>query len=111
MIMCKNPKCGEMFEPKNGKQIYCCDKCRRYVHNLRHRERVKRIPFVKGGTNRPFTTDTVYLIHKWYIEGMSREVIAEILQRDIKQINEALLTPLSTQEKIMIQKYRKVDTK
>lgn len=107
MRKCANPKCGKMFEPNCHRQIYCCRKCRVQVTNENYRKRVERVPFIKGGTNRPFTESTVYLIHKWYREGMSRKAIANMLQRDIKQIEYALLTPLSEGEKTLIDLYRR----
>ena len=52
--------------------------------------------------NRPYTPDTVYLIHKWHREGMKVKEIAELLNRSVENVQKALRKPLTRgQEKIL----------
>ncbi len=43
------------------------------------------------GFERPFTRDTVFLVCKWYDEGMAVKTIASILQRSENNVREALI--------------------
>ncbi len=49
--------------------------------------------------NRPYTRDTVYLVHKWAAEGMTVPQIARLLSRSEEGIKEALQRPLRPSEK------------
>lgn len=48
--------------------------------------------------NRPYTKDTVYLVHKWSAEGMTVAQIARLLSRSEERIEEALRCPLRPSE-------------
>lgn len=43
--------------------------------------------------NRPYTRDTVYLIHKWALEGMTVPQIARLLSRSEENVEAALRRP------------------
>ena len=48
--------------------------------------------------NRPYTRDTVYLIHKWALEGMTVPQIARLLSRSEENVEAALRRPLRPSE-------------
>lgn len=48
--------------------------------------------------NRPYTRDTVYLIHKWAQEGMTVPQIARLLSRSEENVEAALHRPLRPAE-------------
>ena len=97
MRKCKNSKCGQYFEYDPAKkQLYCCSKCRWEANNRkrkRKREYRKREP--APGPNRPYTDDTIYLIHKWYREGMDSKEIGKLLMRSEENVRQALREPLT----------------
>ena len=103
-IKCANDRCGNWFVPKNAKQKYCCRKCCMSVHNRadNKRRRLQKAAEPPLDLNRPYTSDTVYLIHKWHREGMKVEEIAEMLVRSVENVQAALRKPLTySQEKTM----------
>lgn len=76
--------CGKMFLPTNGNNKYCNKKCR-------DKAWARRAPkIIKQGPNREFTGQTVYLVYKWYNEGMSVDEIADLLYRSRENILMAL---------------------
>ena len=104
MRKCKNSKCGQYFEYNPArKQIYCCSKCRQEAnHRKRKRKREYRKREPAPGPNRPYTPDTVYLIHKWHREGMDSKEIGDLLMRSEGNVRQALRKPLThEQEKTM----------
>lgn len=48
--------------------------------------------------NRPYTRDTVYLVHKWAQEGMTVPQIARLLSRSEENVAAALDRPLRPAE-------------
>lgn len=54
---------------------------------------------------RAFTEDTVYLVHKWYLEGCPIKTIADVMNRSVDNIMKALATPLSEAEEEMLKEY------
>ncbi len=48
--------------------------------------------------NRPYTRDTVYLIHKWATEGMTVPQIARLLSRSEENVEAALRCSLRPSE-------------
>lgn len=111
MKQCQNPKCGKMFEPNpiRPQQMFCCKKCRQQAHNVRNYKKWKQdyLTWHREGKSRPLTRFSIYLIHKWHIEGLKEKEIAEILSRDIEHIKEALATPLTEKEKLKMEMYLK----
>ena len=106
MRKCQNSKCGQYFEYNPAKkQKYCCSKCRQEANNRkRNRKRSyhKHQPELKSDPNRPYTRDTVYLVHKWYREGMDSKEIGDLLMRSEENVRQALREPLTySQEKTM----------
>ncbi|PWL46846.1 MAG: hypothetical protein DBY45_01890 [Clostridiales bacterium] len=101
---CANDRCENWFVPKTAKQKYCCRKCCMSVinraENKRLREQKKLEP--PPDLNRPYTDDTVYLVHKWYREGMDSKEIGDLLMRSEGNVRQALRKPLThEQEKTM----------
>ena len=107
MRKCKNKQCGKYFEYNPArKQIYCCSKCRQEAnHRKRNRKREYRKREPAPGPNRPYTTDTVYLIHKWHREGMKVEEIAGMLMRSVENVQAALEKPLTRSQEKIISEY------
>ena len=107
MRKCKNRGCNNYFEynPSKPRQKYCCRKCCQDAHNRvnnRKRKYHKYEPAPKSDLNRQYTEDTVYLVHKWNREGMSVKEIAELLNRSVENVQNALDIPLTRpQEKCM----------
>ncbi|MGN1303770.1 MAG: hypothetical protein ACI4YB_01915 [Oscillospiraceae bacterium] len=69
--------CGKnkTVKRKNGFECYICPECKN------DKEKQK---------NRIFTKDTVFLVCKWYNEGMSRKNIATVLKRSEESVQLAL---------------------
>lgn len=65
------------------------------------------ITTVEGAeTQRPITRDTVFLCHKWFLEGYSvREIAYTILECEEERVRNALATPLSIFQEKNIKKY------
>lgn len=107
MRKCKNSKCGQYFEYNPArKQIYCCSKCRQEAnHRKRNRKREYRKREPAPGPNRPYTNDTIYLVHKWHREGMSVEEIAGLLMRSEENVREALRRPLTSEQEETMSEY------
>ena len=108
MRKCKNKQCGKYFEYNPArKQIYCCSKCRQEANNRKRKRKRpyhKRQPELKPDLNRPYTDDTIYLVHKWHREGMDSKEIAELLMRSEENVRQALRKPLARgQEKAIIE--------
>ena len=107
MRKCKNSKCGQYFEYNPArKQLYCCSKCRWEANNRkrkRKREYRKREP--APGPNRPYTADTIYLIHKWYREGMDSKEIGKLLMRSEENVRQALREPLTREQEKTMEEY------
>lgn len=76
--------CGKAFAPYNGNHKYCSSKCR-----PSKQKPVKPVK-PKGGKNRPYTPDTVWLICKWFGEGLSIGQIMQILGRSRQSVVNAL---------------------
>ncbi len=73
--------CGKAFAPINANHLYCCEDCRPSKHVSQRMEH---------NLNRPFTQDTVFLVCKWYREGMSVKQLAKLLYRSQESIQKAL---------------------
>lgn len=89
--------CGKEFKPKNHRMAYCSAKCRDLD--------LKRGATIRG-EDRPFTSSTVYLVHKYNEEGMNVEEIASLLYRSVASIIKALETPITESEKRSIEYYK-----
>lgn len=55
--------------------------------------------------NRPYTRDTVYLVHKWTQEGMTVSQIARLLSRSEESVAAALNRPLRPAEEKSLNAY------
>lgn len=109
MRKCKNKQCGKYFEynPSHPKK-YCCQKCCQDAHNRmnnRKRKYHKYQPGPKPNPNRPYTPDTVYLIHKWHREGMDSKEIGDLLMRSVENVQAALEKPLTRGQEKTISEY------
>lgn len=82
--------CGGPMSQKRGK--YCSEACAKNARAAQIREHGKR-PYPTSV--RPFTDDTVFLVHKWSQEGMTEVEIADVMARPIEQVEEALATPIA----------------
>lgn len=100
---CANDQCGKWFEAARPNQIYCCQKCGKSFHNrAENKIRRKLRKTSLSGPNRPYTADTIYLIHKWHREGMDSKEIGDLLMRSVENVRQALREPLTySQEKTM----------
>ena len=94
--------CGAWFayNPKIPWKKYCSKECLK-----RATAEGRKTDYPAGTTeslNRPYTADTVYLIHKWHREGMTVEEIGDLLMRSEENVRQALQEPLTySQEKTM----------
>lgn len=106
-IKCANDRCGNWFVPKNAKQKYCCRKCCMSVHNRAEnkRRRLQKAAEPPQDRNRPYTRDTVYLVHKWYREGMKVQEIAELLNRSVENVQAALESPITHSQVESMKRY------
>lgn len=97
--------CGAWFtyNPKIPWKKYCSKEC------LKKATAEGRKTGYSAGNpeslNRPYTTDTVYLIHKWRREGMSVEEIAGLLMRSEENVREALRRPLTSEQEETMSEY------
>ena len=55
--------------------------------------------------NRPYTPDTVYLVHKWHREGMQVKEIAELLNRSAENVQAALERPVTRSQVESMKRY------
>lgn len=76
--------CGKAFAPYNRKHKYCSKSC--YPST----QKQLAAPKPTRGPNRPYTPDTVWLICKWFGEGLSIEKIMQILDRSRQSVVNAL---------------------
>ena len=67
--------CGEIISPW-GCGEYCCQSCKTADGD--------------GSARRELYPDTAGLIRKWHGEGMAPEAIANLLERDLRQVKEVL---------------------
>lgn len=106
-IKCANDRCENWFVPKTAKQKYCCRKCCMSVHNRadNKRRRLQKAAEPPLDLNRPYTSDTVYLIQKWHREGMKVKEIAELLNRSVENVQVALQSPLTRGQEKAISEY------
>lgn len=109
MRKCKNSKCGQYFEYNPArKQLYCCSKCRWEANNRKRKRKRpyhKRQPELKPDLNRPYTDDTIYLVHKWHREGMDSKEIADLLMRSEENVRRALREPLTSEQEKTMEEY------
>lgn len=107
MKKCLNPECGKMFEPNKQRpdQKFCCEKCsRRYRYLTIQKPNYK--PKEKISFNdRKYSRTTIYLVHKWTIEGMHMVDVAQILNRSIYEVNKILKKPLTENERVRMQRF------
>ena len=106
--ICQNPECQKIFVLKKNGQLYCSQKCGNRAWKLKNvkkwKERDKTVKFPEA-LSRPFTLDTVYLCHKWHMEGMKVREIAGLLERSEENVQKALDTLLKKGEMEVIRKY------
>ncbi len=98
--LCEN--CGARFIPNRNTQKYCCVPCRRESlekrgYKCRKKNRI--------GEERAFTDLTVYLVHKWVIEGLSTDQISKILSRSERNIKRILEVELTEKQKKTMSEY------
>ena len=106
-IKCANDRCNNWFMPKTERQMYCCRKCCMSVHNRAEnkRRRQQKAAEPPQDRNRPYPRDTVYLVHKWYREGMKVKEIAELLNRSVENVQEALEKPITHSQVESMKRY------
>lgn len=89
------PVCGAQFYPKSVQNFICSRTC--WEENKFRQQECEQ--------NRPFTSSTVYLIHKYYTEGDSIEEIMEVTGRSRTSVLNALTKELSKKEKDLIARH------
>lgn len=106
MNQCLNPRCGRMFEPTRGhpNQKFCCVECSQHYYYL---QRCETKGNCRDSYDRPLTRTTVYLVHKWFSEGMTLTEIAKITGSSMGRILKAYKVPLTEKEKEWLEIYRK----
>ena len=106
-IKCANDRCENWFVPKTARQKYCCRKCCMSVLNRAENKRLRgqRKLEPPPDLNRPYTDDTIYLIHKWHKEGIKVEEIAELLMRSEENVRQALREPLTREQEEAMEEY------
>ena len=82
--------CGKDIRTTGGRERkYCSNEC---SFTARRGSKIKTRVAVSNKTkNRPFTEDTAYLIRLWYKQGTSKKTIANILNRSLKNIEQAFV--------------------
>lgn len=87
--------CGAEVTSHSPRRKYC-DRCqievRRSYDKARYWRRVDKEKETIKNPHREFTKDTVFLVKKWYQEGMSVKDIAECLSRSRESVIQALKT-------------------
>ena len=77
---CKN--CGKKYlVADRPTSAYCSTKCRKAAFKNKD---------AKAILNRPYTSDTKFLINKWHSEGMDITDICSVLNRSRKNVEQAL---------------------
>jgi len=96
--------CGSEYRRFNKNQKYCSEECKHkkvleQKRNYRLRKKENKICDIENGVgnlskiyNRPLTPETKYLVNLWYREGDSVELIAYLLRRPVKVIEELICT-------------------
>lgn len=77
--------CGKEFKfnPSAPKKRFCSKSCANTTNKGRRID--------PEDANRPFTSETKYLIRLWYKQGDSKERIAEALGRSLENIEQAFM--------------------
>ena len=87
--------CGAEVTSHSPRRKYC-DRCqievRHRYDNARYWRRVDAEKNIRRNPDREFTEDTVFLVKKWYKEGMSIKDIADVLSRSRESVIKALKT-------------------
>lgn len=89
------PVCGTAFYPKSIQNHICSRACREE----------NKFRLQESQQNRPFTSSTVYLIHKYYTEGDSIEDIMDITGRSRSSVIKALTQNINQNQKNLINRY------
>ena len=97
--------CGAWFayNPKIPWKKYCSKECLKKAT-----AEGRKTDYPAGSPeslNRPYTDDTIYLIHKWHKEGIKVEEIAELLMRSEENVQVALQSPLTRGQEKAISEY------
>lgn len=126
------PKCGKEFKKIRHNQVFCSTKCRKqriYTSNKIYnvvcvicgkefqskskyakycskycKNENKKLMCGSEGPNRSYTELTIYLIHKYSMEGMSENQIAKLLKRNPEFVRKILDMPISSYQLICINK-------
>lgn len=81
--------CGKDIRATGGKvRKYCSNAC---SFSDRKGPRLGKRKAFEAGKDRPFTSETAYLIRLWYKQGDSKERIAEALGRSLENIEQAFM--------------------
>lgn len=94
--------CGEAFETGNHRKVYCCVECREIAKQKR---RKPRNGMKKQEQMEKADGFSVYLCHKWKLEGMRIGTIAQIKNATVEQVKEALAIPLTKEQKATLRAY------
>ena len=87
--------CGAEVISHSPRRKYCgrCQiEVRHSYDNARYWRRVDAEKNIRRNPDREFTEDTVFLVKKWYKEGMSIKDIADVLSRSRESVIKALKT-------------------
>lgn len=86
--------CGRAFEtPTNGR--FCSSACRRIHRRRQWKARQENRLLEPDGYNRPYTSDTPFLVRKWLAEGDSLSRVADALGRSPENVRGALKLPVT----------------
>ena len=106
--------CKRWFNSPRSNRKYCSPHCQKEAERrknralyLKKRKSLQPIKPYEGieGKGRAVTDTTVYLIHKYYKEGMAKTEIARLLNRTGYCVEKALNTPLDASQKERMKKY------
>lgn len=75
--------CGAEYEVKNWRQKFCSKSC--------SAKRTRNSKCKDEDLNRPYTSETKYLILMWHRKGNSKVEIAQILGRSLESVEKAFV--------------------
>lgn len=91
-MKCK--ECGEQFIPKSRNNVFCCSSCKSEYYYRKYSKYEAKQTY-SYDLDRPYTSDTIFLIHKYKAEGMKEKQIADLLNRSVKNVMAALEQPIT----------------
>ena len=97
--------CGAWFayNPKIPWKKYCSKECLKKAT-----AEGRKTDYPAGSPeslNRPYTDDTVYLVHKWHREGMDSKEIGDLLMRSEGNVRQALREPMTREQEETMSEY------